>query len=105
MPGEIVGLLVRKDLIKNQDFPVASKDQFHIQCCHPLHGERHKTKGSSCCQDKNKNLLVAAAVSVLAENRKERVKALVEAGADAIVFDNRPNLAVIVLDAVRSLQL
>jgi len=62
--GEIVGLLARKDLIKNQDFPVASKD-------------------------KNKNLLVAAAVSVLAENRKERVKALVEAGADAIVFDNR----------------
>ncbi|CAK8985441.1 unnamed protein product [Durusdinium trenchii] len=62
--GEIVGLLARKDLIKNQDFPCASQDQ-------------------------NKNLLAAAAVSVLADDRKERVKALVEAGTDAIVFDNR----------------
>eukprot|EP00913_Durusdinium_trenchii_P023276 g21854.t1 len=40
--------------------------------------------------DQNKNLLAAAAVSVLADDRKERVKALVEAGTDAIVFDNRP---------------
>ena len=40
-------------------------------------------------QDQNKNLLVAAAVGVSAADRKERVKALVEAGVDAIVFDNR----------------
>ena len=45
---------------------------------------------NSLCQDQNKNLLAAAAVSVLADDRKERVKALVEAGTDAIVFDNRP---------------
>lgn len=62
--GEIVGLLARKDLIKNQDFPAASKDL-------------------------NKSLRVAAAVNVLADDRKERVKALANAGVDAIVFDNR----------------
>jgi predicted methyltransferase len=32
---------------------------------------------------------VAAAVNVLADDRKERVKALANAGVDAIVFDNR----------------
>mmetsp|Transcript_87465 Transcript_87465/g.209234 ORF Transcript_87465/g.209234 Transcript_87465/m.209234 type:complete len:515 (+) Transcript_87465:62-1606(+) len=62
--GELVALLARTDLIKNQDFPHASKDQ-------------------------NRSLQVAAAVSVLADDRRERVKALVAAGVDAIVFDNR----------------
>ena len=48
--------------------------------------------GSLCrllWQDQNRSLQVAAAVSVLADDRRERVKALVAAGVDAIVFDNR----------------
>ena len=40
-------------------------------------------------EDLNKSLRVAAAVNVLADDRKERVKALINAGVDAIVFDNR----------------
>mmetsp|Transcript_37985 Transcript_37985/g.84920 ORF Transcript_37985/g.84920 Transcript_37985/m.84920 type:complete len:513 (+) Transcript_37985:42-1580(+) len=62
--GQLVALLSRTDLIKNQDFPHATKDQ-------------------------NKSLRVAAAVMVLDSKRKERVDAVVAAGADVVVFDNR----------------
>mmetsp|Transcript_61414 Transcript_61414/g.143686 ORF Transcript_61414/g.143686 Transcript_61414/m.143686 type:complete len:500 (+) Transcript_61414:54-1553(+) len=62
--GELVALLSRTDLLKNQDFPDATKDE-------------------------NKSLRVAAAVMVLDGKRKERVDALVAAGADVIAFDNR----------------
>ena len=108
--GEIVGLLARKDLIKNQDFPAASKEPpvifilLEIFCLFLMillvtFGILLDKWNSSCnfndlrevsrFEDLNKSLRVAAAVNVLADDRKERVKALINAGVDAIVFDNR----------------
>ncbi len=59
--GRLVSLVSRRDLLKNRDYPEASKDD-------------------------KKQLQVAAAVSTRDEDR-ERVAALVEAGVDAIVID------------------
>ncbi len=60
--GRLVSLVSRRDLLKNRDYPDASKDD-------------------------RKQLRVAAAVSTRDEDR-ERVTALVEAGVDAIVIDS-----------------
>jgi IMP dehydrogenase len=60
--GRLVSLVSRRDLLKNRDYPDASKDD-------------------------RKQLRVAAAVSTRDEDR-ERVAALVEAGVDAIVIDS-----------------
>ncbi|MBI3726564.1 IMP dehydrogenase [bacterium] len=59
--GRLVSLVSRRDLLKNRDYPEASKDD-------------------------KKQLQVAAAVSTRDEDR-ERVAGLVEAGVDAIVID------------------
>ncbi|CAE8673550.1 unnamed protein product, partial [Polarella glacialis] len=61
--GLLVALVARTDLKKNAEFPNATKD--------PL----------------NKSLLVAAAIGTRPEDR-DRVKALVAAGVDAIVIDS-----------------
>jgi IMP dehydrogenase len=59
--GCLVSLMSRSDLLKNKDFPFASKN-------------------------KEKQLLVGAAISTRDED-KERLKELVDAGADVIVID------------------
>jgi IMP dehydrogenase len=61
--GRLVALVCRTDLIKNREFPDATKDH------------------------ESKRLKVAAAVSTRPDDR-ERVDALVEAGADALVIDS-----------------
>lgn len=63
--GNLIALVARTDLIKNADFPLATVDK------------------------QSKSLMVAAAVRTFSDDRKERVRALVGAGVDAIVFDNR----------------
>lgn len=60
--GHLVALVARTDLKKNADFPYATKD-------------------------KNKSLMVAAAVGTRIQDR-DRVRALVAAGVDAIVVDS-----------------
>merc|ERR1712187_433554 len=60
--GRLIALVSRTDLKKNSDFPLATKD-------------------------KNKNLMVAASVGTRPVD-KDRVRALVAAGVDAIVVDS-----------------
>lgn len=60
--GTLVGLMSRKDLLKNRDFPNATKDE-------------------------QKRLRCAAAVGTRPKD-KERVNALIEAGVDVIVIDS-----------------
>jgi len=61
--GRLVAMVCRTDLLKNREFPLATKD--------------HETK----------RLKVAAAVSTRRDDR-ERIDALVEAGVDALVIDS-----------------
>merc|ERR1712048_1229065 len=58
--GQLLALVSRTDLKKNADFPLATKD-------------------------KNKNLMVAASVGTRPAD-KDRVRALVAAGVDAVVI-------------------
>jgi IMP dehydrogenase len=59
--GRLVALMSRKDLVKNREYPLASKDP-------------------------RKQLMVGAAISTREESR-ERLAALVEAGVNAVVVD------------------
>ena len=59
-PGRLIALMSRKDLLKNMEYPLASKDP-------------------------QKQLMVGAAISTKDESR-ERLDALVEAGVDIVVI-------------------
>jgi IMP dehydrogenase len=73
--GCLVALMSRSDLLKNREFPLASKD-------------------------KNKQLLVAAAVSTR-EADKARVEALVREGVDLIVIDSSQGDSIYQLQLIR----
>merc|ERR1719382_773137 len=71
----LVSLVARNDLMKNANFPLATKD-------------------------KNKSLMVAAAVGTRPSDR-DRVKLLVAAGVDAVVVDSSQGDSVFQHDMVR----
>jgi IMP dehydrogenase len=73
--GNLVALMSRTDLRKNQDFPLASKDAA-------------------------KQLRVGAAVSTRPEDR-DRIAALVEAGCDVIVVDSAQGFSVFEVETIR----
>lgn len=72
---ELCGLISRSDLLKNREYPNASKDA-------------------------NKQLLVGAAIGTRPEDR-ERLAALVEAGLDVIVIDSSQGDSKYQIDMVR----
>lgn len=74
--GRLVALVTRTDLIKNREYPDATKDTV------------------------SKRLKCAAAVSTRAEDR-ERIAALVEAGVDALVIDSAQGDSTYQLETIR----
>lgn len=73
--GTLVGLMSRKDLLKNRDYPNATKDT-------------------------SKRLMVAAAVGTRPKDR-ERVNKLVEVGVDAIVIDSSQGDSMYQIDMIK----
>ncbi|MGR3221001.1 MAG: IMP dehydrogenase [Candidatus Anammoxibacter sp.] len=73
--GRLVSLMSRNDLLKNQDFPFASKN-------------------------KDKQLIVGASISTR-EDDKERLAELIKAGTDVIVIDSSQGNSVYQIDLIK----
>ncbi|MGR3319741.1 MAG: IMP dehydrogenase [Candidatus Anammoxibacter sp.] len=73
--GRLVSLMSRNDLLKNQDFPFASKN-------------------------KDKQLLVGASISTREED-KERLAELIKAGTDVIVIDSSQGNSIYQIDLIK----
>ena len=76
--GRLVSLMSRNDLLKNQDFPFASKN-------------------------KDKQLLVGASISTREED-KERLAELIKAGTDVIVIDSSQGNSIYQIDLIKYLK-
>ncbi len=73
--GRLVALMSRKDLLKNREYPLSSKDP-------------------------QKQLMVGAAISTREESR-ERLDALAAAGVDAVVVDAAQGCSIFQVDMIR----
>ncbi|MDH5718669.1 MAG: IMP dehydrogenase [Spirochaetia bacterium] len=76
--GRLVSLVSRSDLVKNKEYPLASKD-------------------------KNKRLLVGAAVSTHSSDR-ERIDALVEKGVDLLIIDSAQGYSSFQIELIKALK-
>ncbi|KDO35637.1 inosine-5'-monophosphate dehydrogenase [Saprolegnia parasitica CBS 223.65] len=76
--GELVSLISRRDLVKNRDFPMASKDQ-------------------------NKQLLVGASIGTR-PNDRERAAALIAAGVNLLVIDSSQGDSMYQIEILRHLK-